>query len=350
MLTGIRIRGFRCFDDFECQPLRRLNLIGGGNNAGKTTLLEGIFLLAGANNASLPTHVNTTYRGRGHFIFDPSHVWGNLFSGMESSKPIEIVGARKDGTVALTVELEPSRETIIEVQGRKPEEAALGALICRSRLNGQSVEVRSEIKSIGGSVQITSSPFVNPIIPAVYIFTRGIDPEFDADRYGQLEKNNSEKALSDLLGALRMLEPRLKRLSVITEGPVKSIHGALDGLGPMLPLWAMGGGMVRLASLLLAIYVSRNGIVLVDEIENGLYHHLMPDVWKALSRATREFNVQLFATTHSYECIRAACVALPEERADIGYCRLERVKGVIHAIPYDPEVIEAAMDQGSEVR
>ncbi len=349
MLTGIRIQGLRCFEDLQYQPLRRLNLIGGGNNAGKTTLLEGIYLLAGANNPALATKINI-FRGIEKYVLEPNHVWGNLFHGVSVDKPIVIEGAKGVGSVKLAIEVEPPREITIDLQNKAPEVTAHGGLVFRCLSNGQSVTSRSEIRTEEGKAHI-SSPIVNtPIFPSVFLHTRWIKSEEDADRYSQLDKANSKKALAGILAALKIFEPRLTRLSVITEGPIKEIHGALEGIGTLLPLSVMGGGMVRLTSLLLAIYGSEGGIVPVDEIENGLHHSILPKVWQALSMATKEANVQLFATTHSYECIRAARVALQGEKADVGYCRLERVNGKIQAVMYEPDEMEAAVDQRAEVR
>ena len=40
MLTRLKIENFRCFRQWVIDPLKRINLICGKNNSGKTTLLE----------------------------------------------------------------------------------------------------------------------------------------------------------------------------------------------------------------------------------------------------------------------------------------------------------------------
>jgi len=113
----------------------------------------------------------------------------------------------------------------------------------------------------------------------------------------------------------------------------------------------MGGGMERLASLVLVIGTIPNGVVLVDEVESGLHYSILPKVWRAIGEVARQFNTQVFATTHSLECIVAAHRAFSEsERYDFRLHRLDRDKESISAVTYDQETLEAAIETGLEVR
>ena len=40
---------------------------------------------------------------------------------------------------------------------------------------------------------------------------------------------------------------------------------------------------------------------LVHEVENGVHYSVLPDVWRFVFRAARVHNVQVFATTHSWD-------------------------------------------------
>jgi hypothetical protein len=187
-----------------------------------------------------------------------------------------------------------------------------------------------------------------PPFPAFFLAARvRIPPAEDAERFGKLEILGQQDAL---LKALQVIEAQLRRLAVVVAGGVPMIHGDI-GLGRLVPLPVMGEGMARLASLVLAIGNAPNGVVLVDEIENGLHHSILPKVWRAIGEVARQFNTQVFATTHSLECIVAAHRAFSEsERYDFRLHRLERVHETIHAVTYDPETLEAAIETGLEVR
>ena len=54
MLDRLRIRNYRVFGNLEVTRLSRVNVVAGGNNAGKTSLLEALFLLSGGGNPHLP--------------------------------------------------------------------------------------------------------------------------------------------------------------------------------------------------------------------------------------------------------------------------------------------------------
>jgi AAA15 family ATPase/GTPase len=113
----------------------------------------------------------------------------------------------------------------------------------------------------------------------------------------------------------------------------------------------MGDGLGRLTSLLLTIANAPGGVVLVDEIENGLHHSILGKVWRAIGDAARRFDTQVFATTHSYDCIRAAHQAFEaSESYDFRLHRLERIGDMIRAVTYDQAVLAAALKAELEVR
>ena len=100
--------------------------------------------------------------------------------------------------------------------------------------------------------------------------------------------------------------------------------------------------------ILWVLSLAPDGVVLVDEIENGLHHSVMPDVWRAVNRAAREFDTQVVATTHSFECVEAAHKGL--EKDDFRYHRLDVEGRNTRCVTYDSEMIEAAIRHNLEVR
>jgi AAA15 family ATPase/GTPase len=124
------------------------------------------------------------------------------------------------------------------------------------------------------------------------------------------------------------------------------------GFPEMLPAAVAGAGIQRLLSILLAIHAARRGIVLVDEIENGFYHAKMMDIWKAIAEAARTENVQVFATTHSMECLRAAHRAFSENPPhELRVLRLQRERdGQTGVVTLDEKRLQVAIEQNWEVR
>jgi AAA15 family ATPase/GTPase len=153
-----------------------------------------------------------------------------------------------------------------------------------------------------------------------------------------------------LIKNLNIIEPRLNNIEPVTVTGNTLLHGEI-GMGRLIPFPIMGGGMVRLTNLILYLTNAPKGVVLIDEIENGLHHSVMKNVWKAIGEISREFDTQVFATTHSFECIVSAHKAFSENNIyDFRLHRLEREEDHIRLVNYDQESLEAAIDMGLEVR
>lgn len=109
--------------------------------------------------------------------------------------------------------------------------------------------------------------------------------------------------------------------------------------------------MQRMFGIALALVNSRNGILLVDEIENGLHYSAQPDVWRLIFRLASRLNVQVFATTHSWDCIEAFQKAAQEDTQNAGLLiRLENKKGKIIATLFDEQELGIATREQIEVR
>jgi AAA15 family ATPase/GTPase len=114
----------------------------------------------------------------------------------------------------------------------------------------------------------------------------------------------------------------------------------------------MGDGLTRLFHIGLAMANASGGILLIDEFENGLHWEVQAELWKALFEAANQFGVQVFATTHSNDCIQAFVEARKDRliSSESFVYRLERRGDNIHAHEFSSQGLEAAMRQGIEVR
>lgn len=175
-----------------------------------------------------------------------------------------------------------------------------------------------------------------------------VGPPELAARFGRAEIAGY---LGDVEDVMRLIEPRLRRLTAVptAEGPAL-IYGDV-GTGRIIPIALMGSGFSRLLELTLAFEEVNNGSILIDEIENGLHYSVLNGVWSAINHLSQKFNVQVFATTHSYECIVAANNAFTESESDELhlhhlYRRNERVK----AVTYSKEALHTNIEYSWELR
>jgi hypothetical protein len=154
-----------------------------------------------------------------------------------------------------------------------------------------------------------------------------------------------------ILNWLRMLNPRIEALDYIA-GRLRTRVALLkvEGEG-RIPLGSMGDGLRRMFHIGLAMATAPKGILLIDEFENGLHWRVQRELWAALGKAAQEFDVQIFATTHSRDCI-GGFVSASEELGikDAKLYRLEREGDEIYAVDLALINVEAAMQLNAEVR
>ncbi len=369
MYKSFEVSNYRCFSKLTLAELERVNLIAGVNNVGKTALLEALFLHCGAYNPELALRVNA-FRGietvkieLGRWVETP---WDSLFHQFDVTKSIELAG---ENTIAghrslrLRVLREPTElARVAQFINDGPDETrkVLGPDESQKVLDtsetAKVLQLEYQEKGRHDSyymildrrgIHTTPVPPAPPF-PAFFQGARIRIPfREEAERFGRLEIRGEQDVVWRVL---QLIEPRLKRLAIVVVAGEPILHGDV-GVGRLMPLPVMGEGMVRLASLVMHIGNAPNGVVLVDEIENGLHHSILPKVWRAIGEVARQFDTQIFATTHSLECIVAAHRAFSEsERYDFRLHRLERVNETIRAVTYDQETLEAAIETGLEVR
>jgi hypothetical protein len=363
MYTSFEITNFRCFDHLKLDDLARVNLIAGKNNVGKTALLEALYLHCKAYDPEISLRLESSRGIRLDFNQLSGTVWDALFYRMDNSQDIELRGTEpKSGWRSLRLQVV-----------RRPEEMGkLGFELLEKDLStgesvitatapatqivllkyedeaGRSGKVHLSVDTRGEG-RFTPMP-PSPPFPTSFILSQGrSSSKENAERFKNLVVNGKRE---QFLETLRLLEPRLRSLELLPMAGETIIHGEI-GAGRPMPLNYMGEGLNRLANMVMAIGDNENGVVLIDEIENGLHYSVMKDVWKAIGQAAREFNTQIFATTHSWECLVAAHRAFTETNCydDFKLHRLERRKtGEIRTVTYDQETLEGSIEMGFEVR
>lgn len=118
-----------------------------------------------------------------------------------------------------------------------------------------------------------------------------------------------------------------------------------------VPLTSLGDGAIRLFGVALALANSRNGFLVIDEAENGIHYSVQRDYWRMILQTAHKDNVQVVATTHSWDCVKGFAQAATEFKDAEGVLvRLERDDDGMRAIEYSEEELRVAAEQGIEVR
>lgn len=160
-------------------------------------------------------------------------------------------------------------------------------------------------------------------------------------------KRGGEETFQKLLATI---DPRIKKVRIDPGEDGNQVVVDI-GLSEMLPLAQVGQGVYRLATILADIIGEKTDVLLIDEIENGLHHSVQKQIWTGLAEVAQELNVQIFATTHSGECLQAAHRAFLERRTyDLGVVQLFRTEDAVQGRLLDKEHIEAAVKADIELR
>jgi len=340
MYESFHIKNFRCFRDLKLDSLERVNLIAGQNNVGKTALLEAIFLLLNLDDP--PQAVKTSWRTLNPADPNSEMIVGSLFHNYDLSIPIELSGENTEGGMSsLRISADKSQISQIEISHRQKREMRLEYQGENGQAGSWSIRIAPGEDISGGGNRMTA------FSPIVFIQMGSHSPHEDVNRFSNLKVVGRQ---SEILSILQLLEPRLQQLEILGPGFPLVVYGDV-GIGRLLPISVMGEGMNRLLAIALAIVEAQHGVVLIDEVENGVHYSVMSKVWTAIAQAARAADVQIFATTHSWECICAAHQAFSDSgQYDFRLHRLDRIDDDIRAVSYSQEMLGTAIKTGLEVR
>ncbi len=122
----------------------------------------------------------------------------------------------------------------------------------------------------------------------------------------------------------------------------------LRGIHQPVPLRLLGDGATRLFALALTLANCRDGLLLIDEAENGIHHAIQADMWRLVFAAAAVTNVQVIATTHSWDCAAGFARAAAGDQGVL--FRLDQQGDHLDAVRYAERDLEVAADQRIEVR
>lgn len=372
MFSSVRIENFRGFDDLTLSDLGRITLVSGRNNTGKSAVLEALFLLCGGPVAGqLAGGALRQFRGESPFGMDlggDATPWDELFRNFSDDGTIRITGIEGGRGTVLTME----RDTSSGHNQIGPISPTAGAVFSRGMtvslyIDGQpdakyrqtvTYNLQPQQLPAGGfpnaqignvSVNAELSPAAGPLKQAFFMGSRlrGSPVEL-ATRYSNLRKRGNDR---ELLAALRVVEPRLGQLEVLVEQGQPVLNFELNGRTH--PLSVLGEGVSSVVDFITSIYSARDGVVLIDELENGIHHSALEGVWVQVFRAAERARVQVVASTHSHECVVAARAALAKRSNELRLVRLRRPKGApdsVVPVEYDSESLEGALEGRLDIR
>ncbi|WP_338415203.1 ATP-binding protein [uncultured Sphaerotilus sp.] len=369
MLESLAIKNFRCLQHFEIDKLGRVNLIVGKNNAGKSTVLEALRIHAGhANKAVLESiaqaHDETLqdlFTGR---RFPADDDWEHAIQIGDPLNPASklcILHAHVSDTEERTEENGVS--TVRRVTKRVPKTDL-------AHVDGPLEQVLYVVQQERALPTI----FLNPdrfvpdtllTVPCGVVQTQWMSMDELAGEWDRIVFTEHEDIVRR---ALKIITPEFENLTFVrTDEGVsdrlparqkfqRSAKVKLSNSPTPVALKSLGDGMLRILQIALKLVAARGGFLLIDEFENGLHYSVQEKVWTLLFEMAAQLDIQIFATTHSWDCIDSfSKVALAKQDIDGVLFRVGRSvrtsdRGRVIATVFDEEALYSITQSDVEVR
>lgn len=366
MIRSIHIRNYRAFSRFDIENLSCINLLVGSNNSGKTSILEAVHLLVSRGD---PASLWQILSRRGERISSSIEVdISHLFHGHEfrigSSFSLSAKNQFPERKVEFSIaELSESEQG--DILGQQIEDEAILqpklALTIKgrpsppvprmilSRVGGLSSDVLSRQAALG------RRRAQDDIQPVQFITT---DSSTADELFGLWDNISLRPEETLVLRALQSLDPNIEQIRAhASPASGRYLSSArtrggfivkLKGYELPIPIGSMGDGMWRILAMAIAISQCKGGVLLIDEIDSGLHYTVMSAMWTLIHQAARDFDVQVFATTHSLDCVNSLSALCVAHGTEISLQRIE--SGKSSAVLYTEEELRAASERGIEVR
>jgi len=376
LIESLSINGFRGFSELAIPFFGKVNLITGKNNAGKSSLLEAFRILASRGSLETIQSILNYREETNDFLDSERELLGadygpyrNLFIGFPdlSAGPSEFsINATGDlppglSTLAVTAvwavkQVDPERGVVTAYERAAPDLFGdVEGVPALEIIAGERRRVFPLIRRSASRRFMGISPFGDgstEMVRCVYL-----DP-FSSRSTGQLGALWDAIALTDaqeeVVKALRLISPDIQAVSMIgSDEPRSRSRTAIVRsvqFGSPVPLRTFGDGVNRLFGIILSLCNARNGVLLIDEFENGLHHSVQASIWKTIFRLASDLNVQVFASSHSRDCVSAFQEAATESPQEGVLIRLTRKGEEVLPTIFKERELEIATQNEIEVR
>ena len=338
----------------QVPDLRMINLFTGPNAIGKTSIAEAIWLFNGRLMPEIVwAPIVQRWPGAGTLINpllmlknrDNGGVDEISISGIEGGKKQKWVSKFTQASTYGPLRMGDGGET------RDKEESPIVGYLENSFFeNASKVEVHKLTVRQNGD---TAGP-TKPNVPAdrrgaVLITPRMPGTEEMINAFSTAVEGGTKHQLIEMLSVVL---PTVQDIEIAMDSMFKPYILATTGSGKRLPITALGDAATRILNITVHFQAKGGGLLIIDEVESGLYYKNLKNVWDKFRALSNEYDTQLFATTHSKECLSAAIEAFKPCPGDLAVHSLRRTAGTDHVAveTFTEETLKAAYELDLDVR
>ena len=324
----IRIKQYKCFNNFSAEGFKRVNLISGKNNIGKTALMETCFISVASDS------VKTFVRSLDLINYLRTNLDNNgekANSKKRSEQLTKLAGLLKISTNVSSVSFNYDDSDVVRSY--------------KFAVNENVHAVSESSMDVEAIIQNTPK-FKNK---RLYIPSTGLAQNEIIRSFAAIQKKDRE---ADVNRILMQFDSSIENVKIIGGD---SIQCKVSGGGESFfyhSIDEFGDGLRHYLSIVADLFNAENGYVFIDELDNGIHYTSLDQLWEIILSLSKELNVQVFATTHSKECIESYCRAAEKLKdEDISFITLVKNKEkAVKAIVRDYEVFTDSIHDEREVR
>jgi AAA15 family ATPase/GTPase len=341
--ASLHIEKFRSIASLDMNGLKPVNVLVGKNNSGKTSVLEALFLVSGMSSPQLAVNINL-FR---NINIEKADDLLSLFYQMEKQNHPYIKTDLRDLKIVPHVggpkEIKGfNAEIISDTMRSSIAENSMDGLTFEFKVNVSSQTWSSALLFQPGMLQEQVARTYKETIPCHFLNTQSLSQNRPIN-ISNLMQNN---LLDDMIHALQEIEPAITDLRMGNNNILYAKTGQ-----KLMPFNLMGGGTTRFLSILSGIAECKNGVCLIDEMENGFHYSAMKPLWRAVLKMAELNQVQLFITSHSDDCLRALSAVLTASKNNqVALFRLEHEGAKHQVVGLEPKELAITFEQGWEFR
>lgn len=360
MVTSVQIKNFRCFDDFSVEKLTPITIIGGKNNSGKTALLEAFIVPLSVTFPSVFWDL-LNFRNVDTNFLTSTQLWNPLFYNMSDTDNFSIC-ITQDNDKKIKFTASKVYNGIVERTGSKrlfSQESSkyfssLKVNIENGIYSGEGTyNLPTKISNNRNELEFKSDSNSNkvPLPYGAVTLCRNVTTTRTsvAESISQMSLDKQKKEL--LVKTMQHFDSNIVDVNMILDSGSPYIYITLNS-GKHLPISYMGDGINKALEILVDILNLPNGILLIDEVENGFHYSLYETLMKVFCETALSVNCQVIMTSHNRNFIEATLRAMEqlERLEDLSYQRLGFYKGQRKAFLFSGDSLYSAFESNMEMR
>lgn len=362
-MKSLYVRNFKNIKELSIDSLGRVNLITGKNNTGKTSLLEAVSIYVSEGRMNNILNL-LTRRGEAVYEYNnenPNEGYlGNNIKVLSSIFYNRVVSFREEEAIKIG-EISSDKQVVLDFIKYRLEEGN----------PAKKIRIFNDFDvSYGENIRFEFKISYNDKAYAFYdlehnlkrrngvfakradVFSSNTDDMTNAFLWDKVVLTEKEDYV---IQALKIIESSVERLTFIDneESSERQAVIKVKGERNIYSLKSMGDGINRILSIILALVNCSDGVLLIDELENGLHFTAQEKLWEIIFKIATDLNIQVFATTHSNDCIFSFARVLQKvsENESLGKIfRLDKVEDNIEAVAYSQEELKTILEQNIEIR